>query len=203
MKIENVKSRKLDNKGFTLIELLAVVVILAVVMGVAMTSVIGSMNNSRKGSLLNSAQAAAQAFQNKYSEAMITGTTGSVLSTTSPSFGGYNFAVAATVTSPYYYYINANSSAELNLSTSNYSLATAATAVQSGTKYSSTVTVSSSFVVFDSSRIVVCLLVPSTSSYYVGQATKTSSTTLTILSGKFTIAASTMYACSDEQKSWT
>lgn len=47
--------KKLNNKGFTLIELLAVVVILAVVMGIAMTSVLSAMNKSRGGSLEDSA----------------------------------------------------------------------------------------------------------------------------------------------------
>lgn len=53
------KIKKLDNKGFTLIELLAVVVILAIVMGIAGTSIINSINNSRKSTLHSAAQTAA------------------------------------------------------------------------------------------------------------------------------------------------
>lgn len=53
------KGRKLNNKGFTLIELLAVIVILAIVMGISATSVISSINNSRKSSLYSAAQTAA------------------------------------------------------------------------------------------------------------------------------------------------
>lgn len=51
MRLKNINRRKLNNKGFTLIELLAVVVILAIVMGIAATSVLNSINNSRKSSL--------------------------------------------------------------------------------------------------------------------------------------------------------
>lgn len=50
------KFRRLNRKGFTLIELLAVIVILAIVMGISATSVLNSINNSRKSSLLSAAQ---------------------------------------------------------------------------------------------------------------------------------------------------
>ena len=43
--------KKLNRKGFTLIELLAVIVILAVVMGIAITSVLSSMNSARAGAV--------------------------------------------------------------------------------------------------------------------------------------------------------
>lgn len=59
MKLKNIKRKRLNNKGFTLIELLAVVVILAIVMGIAATSVLSSINNSRKSTLLSTAQNAA------------------------------------------------------------------------------------------------------------------------------------------------
>ena len=205
MKLNVFKRKKLNNKGFTLIELLAVVVILAVVMGVAATSVLGSMNNSRKGSLLNSAQATAQAFQNKYSEAMVSGSTTAVLSSTTPKSAGYNFAQAATTSNPYYYLINQNSSAELNLSKTNYSLETSSDATISGTKstnLNTAVSMTKSFVIFDGSRIVACLIVPNTSSYYVGGATKTNAS-ITVLGQKITMSGNNlMWACSDDQKSW-
>lgn len=51
--------KKLNNKGFTLVELLAVVVILAIVMGIAASSVLNSINNSRKSTLYSAAQNAA------------------------------------------------------------------------------------------------------------------------------------------------
>lgn len=51
--------KRLNNKGFTLVELLAVVVILAIVMGIAATSVLNSINNSRRSTLYSAAQNAA------------------------------------------------------------------------------------------------------------------------------------------------
>ena len=52
--------KKLNNKGFTLIELLAVVVILAIVMGVVISSgLLGSVSNSKRTLLLSNAQKSA------------------------------------------------------------------------------------------------------------------------------------------------
>ena len=66
MKLLNVKRNKkrLDNKGFTLIELLAVIVILAIVMGISANSVLNSINQSRKSSLHSTAQNAANNLKN-------------------------------------------------------------------------------------------------------------------------------------------
>ena len=73
MKLLNVKRNKkrLDNKGFTLIELLAVIVILAIVMGISANSVLNSINQSRKSSLHSTAQNAANNFNTWISEDMI------------------------------------------------------------------------------------------------------------------------------------
>lgn len=62
MRLKNINRRKLNNKGFTLIELLAVIVILAIVMGLAANSVINSINNSRKSTLHSTAQGAANSL---------------------------------------------------------------------------------------------------------------------------------------------
>ena len=59
LKMIRKNRKKLDNKGFTLIELLAVIVILAIVMGISASSVLTSINNSRKSSLYSAAQTAA------------------------------------------------------------------------------------------------------------------------------------------------
>lgn len=68
MRLKNINRRKLNNKGFTLIELLAVVVILAIVMGIAATSVLSSINNSRSSTLLSTAQNAANQLNTWASE---------------------------------------------------------------------------------------------------------------------------------------
>lgn len=57
-----LQEKKLNNKGFTLIELLAVIVILAIVMGLSANSVINSINNSRKSTLFSTAQGAANSL---------------------------------------------------------------------------------------------------------------------------------------------
>lgn len=73
MNLLNVKRNKkrLDNKGFTLIELLAVIVILAIVMGISANSVLNSINQSRKSSLHSTAQNAANNLNTWISEDMI------------------------------------------------------------------------------------------------------------------------------------
>lgn len=62
--MKKVNNKKLNNKGFTLIELLAVIVILALVMGIAATSMLTTMNNSRKSTLHSAAQTAAANLNN-------------------------------------------------------------------------------------------------------------------------------------------
>lgn len=69
--MKNISRKKLNNKGFTLIELLAVVVILAIVMGIAATSVLTSINNSRKSSLVSTAQNLANTLNTWVSEDMV------------------------------------------------------------------------------------------------------------------------------------
>ena len=66
-----MKRKRLNNKGFTLIELLAVVVILAIVMGISATSVLNSINNSRSSSLHSTAQTAANTLNTWISEDML------------------------------------------------------------------------------------------------------------------------------------
>ena len=76
--------KKLNRKGFTLIELLAVIVILAIVMGIAATSVLRSINQSRTSSLLSAAQNAANTLNTWAGEdALITSTSGQHIGTDS------------------------------------------------------------------------------------------------------------------------
>lgn len=67
--------RKLNRKGFTLVELLAVVVILALVMGIAATSMLSTMNSSRKNTLHSAAQTAATNLNNWIADDMLATTT--------------------------------------------------------------------------------------------------------------------------------
>ena len=63
--------RKLNKKGFTLVELLAVVVILALVMGIAASSMLSTMNSSRKSTLHSAAQTAATNLNNWVADDML------------------------------------------------------------------------------------------------------------------------------------
>lgn len=54
--MKKINRKKLNNKGFTLVELLAVVVILALVMGLTVTSMLNTMNSSRKSTLHSASQ---------------------------------------------------------------------------------------------------------------------------------------------------
>lgn len=174
--------KRLNNKGFTLIELLAVVVILAVVMGIAMTSVLSSMNNSRKGSLQNSAKSVAQAFQNKYSEAMITGQTSAVYGDVLGSAtNNYNFNVA-TESSPKFYYLTDGLKDELNLAPSTYRLTSGIsevtmTTVGEGEDAKTTAYAKDSFVAFNGKTVVVCLFANQEGSYYVAEFAKNNGNT--------------------------
>ena len=69
--MKKVNRKRLNNKGFTLIELLAVVVILAIVMGITGTAVLNSINNSRKSTLYSAAQNAANTLNTWISEDML------------------------------------------------------------------------------------------------------------------------------------
>lgn len=92
MRLKNINRRKLNNKGFTLIELLAVVVILAIVMGIAATSVLSSINNSRSSTLLSTAQNAANQLNTWASEDALATETSNMHIGTNSDF--YNAVVA-------------------------------------------------------------------------------------------------------------
>ena len=201
--MEKINRKRLNNKGFTLIELLAVVVILAVVMGIAMTSVLSSMNNSRKGSLQNSAKKVSQALQTKYSEAMVTNSTTDVYGDVLGTNDGFDFSVSSFTI----YTIPNGLKDEMNLSPSTYVLDSAANPMAAtGTN---TYTASTSFVAFDGDTMVVCLFAKQGGSYYVGDATKAAGT-VTIGSNTITMDTDTtsttnadMWACStDGTQSW-
>ncbi|MGN1028633.1 MAG: prepilin-type N-terminal cleavage/methylation domain-containing protein [Bacilli bacterium] len=212
-----LKNRKrLNNKGFTLIELLAVVVILAVVMGIAMTQVLSAMNKSRGGSLEDSALTIAQAFNQKYTESLVDGVPSKVYggSASEPlgASAGYNFQSDAV------YYLDKALADTFNISEKGYAFINSATsdnvdAITSTvptTALTSTVTVKNSFVTFTAStgKFVVCLFANKDGSYYVDNYKEDADTNIiTIGTGSTAVtvngAAGTMYACSDGgTRSW-
>ncbi len=180
-----IKNKKrLNNKGFTLIELLAVIVILAVVMGVATTSVLSAMNNSRKSSLQNSALSAADAFRTAYSEMSITNGKNDLLglgeTATTSLLGGTAQNLTDAV------------GKKLNI-----------TIAADGTSANYT---TESFVYFDTTNnsFIVCLVANKAGSYYVAAVANNApaSAKFPTNNGK-QVAAKKMWACSDNSKGWT
>lgn len=206
--------KRLNNKGFTLIELLAVVVILAVVMGIAMNSVLTSMNKSRGGSLLDSAMIVANTFNQKYTESMVggTGLPSNVFGGSGEPMtnGGYDFTTDAV------YYLDKDLASTFNITEKNYAFVNSNTSINANADAAVTPTVrltsgtvsANSFVHFNANtgKFVVCLFANNKGSYFVNAykvipvapATSVAIGTLGVSAN-----ADTMYACSDGTKSWT
>ena len=175
--------KKLNRKGFTLIELLAVIVILAVVMGIAANSVLSSMNKSRGGSLSDTAQVVSQGMITKYTETLVDGVPTSV-------YGVYDFSTS------HRYYITKSVAETFNISDKSYSINDSATAIDDST------TVAHSFFSFDSTngKIVVCMVANKTGNVFVSGYAKGGS--VTFADKTYTVANGDMFACSDGTKSW-
>jgi len=205
--MKKINRKKLNNKGFTLIELLAVVVILAVVMGIATTSVLSAMNKSRAGSLEDSALVIAQAFNQKYTESLVDGVPNRVYSdvlgdlNNDGTIDGYNFQTSRT------YRIVNKLADTFNISGTNYRL-------PNELKYLSSATgnYTNSFVHFNdrTGKFTVCLIANNTGNIYVrsmaidaGKKAKVlddgNGLTRTIGSKETAI----MFACSNGVNSWT
>ena len=174
------KFKKLNRKGFTLIELLAVIVILAVVMGVAANSVLNAMNNSRTSSLQNSALSAADSFRTAYADYS--------LSTDKKLLGVVDTGSAKNIENllkgtP----VSLNVFKDgLNITAANYDLG-------------------NSWVYFNSSdsSFKVCLVANKTGNYYVASAVGKKTYTDSTSPVKKAMTSTTMWACSDNTNSWT
>jgi len=160
--------KRLNRKGFTLIELLAVIVILAIVMGVAANSVLNVMNDSRKNTLQSSAKSAADAFRTAYAEYQLKNS-GTIL--------GYNATTLLGGTAQ----TLSTGAEKLNISSTNYNL-------------------TSSYVKYDSTNgaFTVCLVAAANGSYYLDTAKSSAASNV----NGITLAASTMWACSNDKHSW-
>ena len=212
--MKRINRKKLNNKGFTLIELLAVVVILAVVMGIATNSVLSSMNKSRGGSLSDSTAVIVNAFNTKYTETLVDSVPTAVYGGVN-NFKGYDFTVDSA------YAFDSSLADEFGISGTAYSLGTVA--FDSDDKSISikpaaddaTLEVSSSFVAYDADngKFLVCMAANNTGNVYVAgyaisgaNAAKDASnsyinsTTFDGITYKF--ADKTMFSCSDGTKSW-
>lgn len=197
--MKKINRKKLNNKGFTLIELLAVVVILAVVMGIAMSSVLTAMNKSRGGSLQDSAMVIATAFNQKYTEALVDGVPSQVYGgSANEPFGastGYSFQSSAT------YYIDAKLASTFNITAGGYSLDSSGTPTT--VTSSSESGIGKSFVKFNvtDGKFVVCMFANKSGSYFVDNYKTTDGVKQIGTLGVYA-AEGEMYACSDGSKSW-
>lgn len=187
--------KKLNNKGFTLIELLAVIVILAVVMGVAVTSVLGGVNNSKKSQLQNSAVSAADAFRTTYAEYSMTPThflgvalTGDITNEPDKSLNSLLNGETVSLES-----FKGGLNITVGSGTQNY-------LAFSAVKFDKT-----------NSSFKVCMVANPKGSYYVANAAKkyvvaSGSTDAqnapTLYYGTLTSGTNYMWACSDNTKSW-
>lgn len=200
----NLKRKRLNNKGFTLIELLAVVVILAVVMGIATTSVLTAMNKSRGGSLADTSTIIAQAFNQKYTESLVDGVPSNVYGgSREPLTKGYNFQSSGA------YYLSDSLTKTFNISAQSYDLTTGADATAASMKLATATTgVEKSFIYFDATagKFIVCMFATKTGSYYVDNFKVETAASVSLKdvtnAFSFTPKAGTVYACSDGNKSW-
>lgn len=67
--------KKLNRKGFTLVELLAVIIILAIVVGIAIPAVMSTTENARKKAFQTAADSAADWFDREYQQYLVHDTT--------------------------------------------------------------------------------------------------------------------------------
>ena len=193
--------KKLNRKGFTLIELLAVIVILAVVMGIAVNSVLSSMNKARAGAIADTAMIVANAFNQKYTEELVGGTPEKVYMTEMGETNGYNFAVTDTTK----YTLSKKLVSTLKISDKTYALVdgyasiTTLPTVSDGGK-----TIDASFLEFNPTTGVftVCMSAMVSGPNYVAAYSKANGSGADSMKG-FALNDATMMACSDGVDTWT
>ena len=206
--MKRINRKKLNNKGFTLIELLAVVVILAVVMGIATNSVLSSMNKSRGGSLSDSTAVIVNAFNTKYTETLVDSVPTAVYGGVN-NFKGYDFTADSA------YAFDSSLADEFGISGTAYNLGTVEFAEESGKIISikgeddSTVNVESSFVAYDADngKFLVCMVANNSGNVYVagyaiGGANASGNNSVSFDKVTYKFADGTMFSCSDGTMSW-
>lgn len=86
--------KRLNKKGFTLVELLAVIVVLALLMVVAASSIGSALTNAKKNTLKTEAQKIiTNVYQNAYSQYMLNGNMTQLSGYTSVAASGANYLI--------------------------------------------------------------------------------------------------------------
>ena len=192
------RNKKLNRKGFTLIELLAVIVILAVIMVIASGSILSSMNEAKKKSLLNSAKSAANEFENKYAD--------TVLTSNEEIFGvPVATIMAGTTAAPVNVMFNMVGATKNDAGTDVENKA-------NRKKYLDTLNINDTdsglgrlFVVYDGTKCTVCFTATTKGTFNVtaAKSTKDVSYDKSIGVASVTMSTGTMWACSNGDTSWT
>ena len=175
------RNKKLNRKGFTLIELLAVIVILAVIMVIATTSVLSATNESKKKSLVDSANSARNAFDTAYAEMTLTNET-KLLDIDAYGDNGLLMGNAKDLSPAF---------KKLKITDKDYDT----TSAKSFVYYNTT-----------DSTFLVCVVAKETGNFYYGPAAKNARNAANeqnkTADGKSYVAG-TMWACSDGTNSWS